>query len=48
MRSEKEITARLEWLNEHKEDDDADFRALETEEFILEWVLGERELDEEV
>ena len=41
MRSEKEINKRLEEIEEVIEDDDQDFRALETERDTLEWVLEE-------
>jgi hypothetical protein len=41
MRSEKEINKRLEEIEEVIEDDDQDFRTLETERDTLEWVLEE-------
>ena len=41
MRSEKEINKRLEEIEGVIEDDDQDFRALETERDTLEWVLEE-------
>jgi hypothetical protein len=43
MKSEKEINKRLEEIEKVIEDDDQDFRALETERDTLEWVLEEEE-----
>ena len=41
MKSEKVIRERLDEIESTIEDDDQDFRALETERDTLEWVLDE-------